>query len=123
MKLLSQPTTNLLRTNMRCTAPSADSLLGVADGKLTLADAWSKQRESHTHAGTIATSMLTTHVNMGLASNNSVAFSLQSSNCLKHSIYSIGVQHLSTDNSLDSRLKAPQIRPVMEVCLRDNLRL
>ena len=82
MKLLSQPTTNLLRTNMRCTAPSADSLLGVADGKLTSADAWSKQRECETHAGTIATSMLTTHVNMDLASNNSVAFSLQSSNRL-----------------------------------------
>jgi hypothetical protein len=62
--------------NMRCTAPSADNLLGVADGKLTSADAWSKQRGCETHAGTIATSMLTTHVNMDLASNGSVDFSI-----------------------------------------------
>jgi hypothetical protein len=60
--------------NMRCTAPSADSLLGVADGKLTSADAQNKQRECGTHAGTIATSMLTTHASMDLASNGSVAF-------------------------------------------------
>lgn len=61
---------------MRCAASSADSLLGVADGKLTSADAQSKQHECGTHAGTHATNMLTTHVNMGLASNGSVAFPL-----------------------------------------------
>jgi hypothetical protein len=81
---------------------------------------------SETHAGTIATSMLTTHVNMacqhGLASNDSVAFSLQSSNMLNDSICSIGTQNLSTNNSLDLRLKAQYIRPVVGTGLRKKLR-